>query len=206
MPFVSGFPAETRLDEVDPDPLRQFASWLAAEEAAGVRAPEAMALATAAGGAPSLRMVLLRGFDERGFVFYTSYESRKARELEDNARAALLFHWARLGRQVRIEGRVELAGRAESEAYFATRPRGHQLAAWASRQSAPVTRDELEAAVAELERRFAGTEVPLPPTWGGYRVEPGAYEFWQHRADRLHDRFAYARQPDGAWRIERLAP
>jgi len=194
--------------DADDDPLRQFAAWLVEARAAGIRAPEALAVATAsAAGAPSVRMVLLRGFDERGFVFYTSYESRKARELAENPRAALLFSWDALGRQVRIEGPAERVAREESEAYFRTRPRGHQLAAWASRQSTPILgREELQAAVRESERRFRGAEVELPPSWGGFRVAPVMYEFWQHRDDRLHDRLRYL--PDGAdgWRIGRLAP
>ncbi len=193
--------------DVDPNPLRQFGAWFAEARAAGIRLPEAMALATAtAEGAPSLRMVLLKGFDDDGFVFYTGYESRKARELEENRRAALLFSWDVLGRQVRIEGPVARTEREESEAYFRTRPRASQLAAWASRQSSPIaSRDELEQAVRELERRFVGADVPLPPAWGGYRLAPASYEFWQHRESRLHDRLRYV--PDGGvWRIERLAP
>jgi pyridoxamine 5'-phosphate oxidase len=195
-------------NDVLADPLRQFAAWLEEARAAGIRAPEAMVLATAAAdGAPSARMVLLRGFDERGFVFYTSYESRKSRELDANARAALLFSWDALGRQVRIEGAVERVSREESGAYFATRPRGHQIAAWASRQSAPIGgREELEATVTELEARFAGEEVPLPPGWGGFRVGPATYEFWQHREDRLHDRLRYRGDGRGGWQLDRLAP
>ncbi len=195
-------------DDVLADPLLQFAAWLEEARAAGIRAPEAMALATAAAdGVPSARVVLLRGFDERGFVFYTSYESRKARELDANSRAALLFSWDALGRQVRIEGPVERVSRDESAAYFATRPRGHRIAAWASRQSAPINgRGQLEGAVRELEARFAGQEVQLPPTWGGFRVAPASYEFWQHREDRLHDRLRYLGDGTGGWRLERLAP
>jgi len=194
--------------DVDPDPLRQFERWFSDARSAGIRAPEAMAVATAnAAGEPSVRMVLLRGFDEYGFVFYTSYESRKARALAENAHAALLFSWDALGRQVRIEGRAERVERAESAAYFRSRPRGHQAAAWASRQSAPIRdRGELQAAVREVERRFAGAEVELPPSWGGFRVAPSAYEFWQHREDRLHDRLAYRPNSAGGWRIERLSP
>ncbi len=184
------------------DPLAQFTAWF--EEAPGMR--EAMALATAdASGAPSVRMVLLKGFDERGLVFHTNYGSRKGRELESNPQAALLFHWRELGRQVRIEGSVERTRREDSEAYYRTRPPGARLAAWASPQSEPgADRAELEARVADARARF-GDDPPLPESWGGIRVVPSAYEFWVHDDDRLHDRFRYER--DGAaWRIQRLAP
>ena len=191
--------------DLDPDPLRQFTAWFEEAGAAGVRAPEAMALATAgADGRPSVRMVLLKGFDERGFVFFTGYESRKGAELTANPRAALLFHWDPLGRQVRIEGPVERVSEAESDAYFATRPRGAQISASVSPQSRVVeSRAALEAAATELEAR--GGELPRPPAWGGFRLSPETYEFWQHRANRLHDRLRYSR--DGAaWKVERLAP
>jgi pyridoxamine 5'-phosphate oxidase len=190
---------------VDPDPLRQFARWFEEAAAAGVAMPEAMALATATpDGSPSVRMVLLKGFDERGFSFYTGYESRKGRELAENPRAALLFHWP--GRQVRIEGPVERLTAEESEAYFASRPRGSRLSAIASRQSEVVSsREELEARVAELEERFAGTEPPRPDRWGGFRLVPETYELWQHRDDRLHDRLRYRRDGSG-WLVERLSP
>jgi pyridoxamine 5'-phosphate oxidase len=192
--------------DADPEPLRQFARWYE-EAGAAVRVPQAMALATAAlDGAPSVRMVLLSRFDEHGFVFHTSYLSRKGAELAANDRVALLFHWDPLGRQVRIEGVCDPVSRTESEAYFASRPRGNRIAAHASRQSAPIgSRDELEARWAELEGRFAGEDVPLPAGWGGYRVVAQAYEFWQHRDDRLHDRLRYTRTADG-WRRERLQP
>jgi pyridoxamine 5'-phosphate oxidase len=191
--------------QVDPDPLRQFARWFEEAAAAGVAMPEAMALATAtADGRPSVRMVLLKGFDERGFAFYTGYESRKGRELAENPRAALLFHW--LGRQVRIEGPVERLTAEESDAYFASRPRGSRLSAIASRQSEVVSsREELEARVAELEERFAGAEPPRPDRWGGFRLVPETYELWQNRDNRLHDRLRYRRER-GEWRLERLAP
>jgi pyridoxamine 5'-phosphate oxidase len=193
--------------DLDPDPLRQFERWFAAAGAAGVDVPEAMALATATpDGMPSARMVLLKGADERGFSFHTNYESRKGTELAANPRAALLFHWRPLGRQVRIEGRVERVPVAESEAYFATRAPASQLAAWASPQSRRLAdRDELERLYAEAVGRFEGSTVPLPPNWGGFRVVPDAYEFWEHGDDRLHDRVRYERDGD-AWSRARLAP
>ena len=192
--------------ELDPDPLRQFELWFAAAGAAGLPAPEAMALATATpGGAPSLRMVLLKGADERGFAFFTSFESRKGRELAENPRAALLFHWQPLGRQVRVEGLVERLETVESEAYFRTRPLGSRLAAWASPQSRPLAdRAELERLYADAAERFAA-DVPLPPHWGGYRLVPDAYEFWQHGDDRLHDRVRYEPTATG-WSRLRIAP
>jgi len=193
-------------DDLDPDPLRQFDAWF--REAHGaVRAPEAMAVATATrDGAPSLRMVLLKSFDERGFVFYSGYDSRKGRELAENSRATLLLYWDPLGRQVRIDGEVERVTAAESEAYFHSRPRGAQLAALASRQSEVLDeRDSLESRYAQLERELEGKEVPLPDAWGGFRLVPDEYEFWQHRENRMHDRFRYRRNRDG-WTIERLSP
>jgi len=193
--------------DVDPDPLEQFRRWYAEAEQAGIRAPHAVALASATSdGAPSLRMVLLKGADEQGFVFFTGYVSRKGAELDENPRAALLFYWAPLGRQVRIEGTVERISAAESDAYFATRPRGAQLAASASRQSAVLSgRQELDARVAELEREHACAEVPRPEHLGGYRLLPSTFEFWQHREDRLHDRLRY-RRDEGGWVVERLSP
>jgi len=194
-------------DDLAGDPLEQFRRWYADAEGAGLRAPQALALATAgADGAPSVRMVLLKGADERGFVFFTGYGSRKGGELEANPRAALLFHWDALGRQVRVEGHVERVAADESDAYFATRPRGAQLAATASRQGRVLAnRAQLDEAVAELERELAGHDVPRPEHWGGYRVRPDSYEFWQHRDDRLHDRLRYRRDGE-AWLLERLAP
>lgn len=198
---------ELRKSAVDSDPLEQFRRWYAEAEEAGVKVPQAVALATAtADGAPSVRMVLLKGADERGFVFFTGYVSRKAAELDANPRAALLFHWDALGRQVRIEGRVARVAGQESDAYFATRPRGAQLAAAASQQSS-VLRDraEIDNRVAELAREHEGSNVRRPDHWGGYRLVPETYEFWQHRDDRLHDRLRY-RRANGAWVVERLSP
>jgi pyridoxamine 5'-phosphate oxidase len=193
--------------EVDRDPLAQFRRWYADAERAGIRMPQAMALATAGGdGAPSARMVLLKGIEEGEFVFYTGYVSRKAGELAANPKAALLFYWDPLGRQVRVEGTVRRVSADESDAYFATRPRGAQLAAAASRQSAVLSnREELDAKVAELEQRYAGGEVPRHEHWGGYRLAPEVYELWQHREDRAHDRLRYRREGDG-WILERLSP
>ncbi len=192
--------------ELDPDPLRQFERWFADARAAALQVPEAMVLATATSdGRPSARMVLLKGADERGFAFHTNYESRKGSELAANPQAALLFHWQPLGRQLRIEGRVERVTAEESEAYFRTRPLGSRLAAWASPQSRPLAdRAELERLYAEAQGRF-GDDVPLPPHWGGLRLVPDAYEFWEHGDDRLHDRIRYERGGAG-WSLTRLAP
>ena len=197
-------------EDVDADPLRQFERWFAEARAAGVPTPEGMALATAAqNGRPSVRMVLLKSVDAHGLAFHTNYESRKGRELEANARAAALFYWTPPGlpsRQVRVEGAVERTSRKESETYFRTRPRGSRLAAWASRQSTELAgREELQAAFADAARRFERDDVPLPPYWGGYRLLPDTWEFWQHGDDRLHDRFRYTRGPAG-WHRVRLAP
>jgi pyridoxamine 5'-phosphate oxidase len=191
--------------DVDPDPLRQFGAWF--EEArAAVPAPEVAVLATAtADGRPSARMVLVKRADDDGFVLYTNLESRKAAELEENAAAALLFHWAELGRQVRVEGRAERIAAGEAAAYFATRPLGSRLGAWASPQSRPLPdRAELERRLRDARERW-GDDPPLPPHWGGYRIVPEAWEFWRHGADRLHHRVHYVRAGDG-WRRELLAP
>jgi pyridoxamine 5'-phosphate oxidase len=199
--------AELRRADLASDPVEQFRHWYA-EAADALDVPEAVALATATpAGAPSVRMVLLKGFDERGLVFFSHYTSRKGRELDANPQAALLFHWRPLGRQVRVEGRVERIADTESDAYFATRPRDAQLGAVASRQSDPLTsRAELYERLAELERDLGGGPVPRPATWGGFRLMPLAWEFWQHGESRLHDRFRYEREPSGGWRIERLFP
>ncbi len=192
---------------VENDPIAQFTRWYGEAQATVKPLPDAVALATATpAGHPSLRMVLLKGFDAHGFVFYTNFRSRKGRELARNPRAALLFYWGEIGRQVRIDGRVEKLLARESDEYFATRPRGSQLAAWASPQSA------VETSRGPLERRFAAfarkypDAVPRPPHWGGYRLVPEAFEFWQGCEDRLHDRILYRRVRGGRWRIERLAP
>jgi pyridoxamine 5'-phosphate oxidase len=193
--------------DLDPHPLRQFRRWFDEAHDAGIEAPESMALATSTpDGTPSVRMVLLKRADEHGFGFHTNYESRKGAELAANPAAALLFHWQPLGRQVRVEGRVERIPAEESEAYFRTRPHGSRLAAWASPQSRPLAdRDQLERLYAEAAARFPGENVPRPPHWGGLRLLPEAYEFWQHAANRLHDRIRYERDGD-AWKRERLAP
>jgi pyridoxamine 5'-phosphate oxidase len=195
------------MEALSQDPLEQFEHWFAEAKRAGVEVPEAMTLATAdAEGAPSARMVLLKGAGEDGFVFYTGYGSRKSEELEQNPSAALVFYWRPHGRQVRVEGSVERVSEAESAEYFATRPRGSQLAAWASRQSRPLgSREELERRYAELEREYEDRDVPLPPHWGGYRLRPEAIEFWEHRENRLHDRIRYTRAREG-WKVERLSP
>jgi pyridoxamine 5'-phosphate oxidase len=194
---------------VSVDPIAQFAAWSEQARAAGVREVEAAALATAsADGVPSARMLLVKSFDERGFVFFTNYASQKGAELAANPRAALLFHWDPLGRQVRIVGRIERASDRETVAYVRSRARKSQLSALASPQSQVIGgRAELERRVAELERLHAGDdELPLPESWGGFRLAPATFEFWQQRADRLHDRLRYRRGVDGAWTIERLAP
>jgi pyridoxamine 5'-phosphate oxidase len=193
--------------DLDPDPLRQFRAWFAEATEAGVEVPEAMALATATpDGRPSARMVLLKGADERGFGFHTNYASRKGEELAANPQAALLFHWRPLGRQVRVEGRVDRLPAEESEAYFRTRPFGSRLAAWASPQSRPLAdRAEIDRRYKDAAARFPGEDVPLPPHWGGFRLVPDAYEFWQHQENRLHDRVRYERE-DSGWNRVRLAP
>jgi pyridoxamine 5'-phosphate oxidase len=196
------------MDESDlaDDPVAQLRVWLDDARAA-VAQPDAMTLATAdTVGRPSARVVLLRSIDDRGVTFFTNRTSRKGRELARNPHAAAVVHWWELGRQVRIEGSVEETSDEESAAHWATRPRGSRIAAWASRQSAPLAgRHELDASVAEMEARFEGEEVPLPPFWGGYRLVPDRIELWTHRDDRLHDRVVYLREA-GGWRRQRLAP
>jgi pyridoxamine 5'-phosphate oxidase len=200
--------AGLRESDADPDPIEQFRRWFDETLAADLHEPNAMTLAAAApDGRPSARIVLLKGFDERGFVFYTNYEGRKGWELETNPYAALVFYWGELERQVRIEGRVSRVSEEESDAYFAGRPRGSQLGAWVSEQSRPVRdRGSLEERLRELEAEYEGREVPRPPFWGGYRVEPEIIEFWQGRENRLHDRLRYRRSESGGWERERLQP
>jgi pyridoxamine 5'-phosphate oxidase len=193
---------------VDRDPLVLFQRWLDEAMAAGIHLAEAMTLATAtAEGKPSARLVLLKGADKRGFVFYTNYNSMKARELDSNPRAALVFYWPQLERQVRVEGEVERTGTDESDAYFKTRPRESQIGALASPQSEVVaSREALQQKAGELEKLYEGREVARPAHWGGFRLLPERIEFWKGRPGRLHDRILYERQTDGSWSISRLAP
>ena len=199
---------EMHADDLDPSPILQFEKWLRQAITAQIYEPNAMALATATrAGAPSVRMVLLKSFDERGFVFYTNYGSQKGRELAENAYAALCLYWPELHRQVRLTGPVSRTSREETEAYFRARPYGAQIGALASRQSTPLaSRDELDSRVAELQHQYPEGMVPVPDDWGGYRVAAEVIEFWQGRLNRLHDRLRYTRAAGGGWRIERLAP
>ncbi|HET8624987.1 MAG TPA: pyridoxamine 5'-phosphate oxidase [Gemmatimonadales bacterium] len=201
--------AAARLDEadVDPDPIRQFTRWFDDARRAELPEPNAMTLATASSdGAPSARIVLLKGTDDGGFAFFTDYRSRKGRELEANPRAALVFHWGELERQVRITGTVVRLEREENEAYFLSRPRGSRLGAWTSHQSTVIaSRADLEERLEAMAARFDGGDVPLPPYWGGFRLRPDTVEFWQGRDNRLHDRIIYRRE-GAAWRVERLSP
>lgn len=194
-------------EELNDDPVEQFRAWFDQALASGIHEPNAMTLATAGSdGRPVARTVLLKQYDERGFVFFTNLESRKARHLAENPHAALLFPWVAVERQILITGRVERVSVAEAAAYFVTRPVGSQLAAWASPQSTVLSsRGLLEAKWEEMKRKFADGKIPLPSFWGGYRVLPDLFEFWQGRASRMHDRFQYTRT-NGAWVIERLAP
>jgi pyridoxamine 5'-phosphate oxidase len=198
------------LDEsgVDPDPVVQFEEWYSQARGAGIEEPSAMTLATVSpAGQPAARMVILREAGPDGFVFYTNYRSQKGRELAANPRAALVFYWPELGRQVRVAGQTIKTSRTETEAYFRTRPRGAQLSAWASWQSSVIPgRDVLELRVQKLESRYDGQDIPPPPGWGGFRLRPETIEFWQGRENRLHDRLRYSRKPSGGWMMERLAP
>jgi pyridoxamine 5'-phosphate oxidase len=194
--------------ELDPHPIPQFQKWFDQALKGGLAEPNAMTLATAdKSGRPSARVVLLKGVDERGFSFFTNYESRKGRELAENPQAALAFYWAALERQVCVSGSVSQLPPAESEAYFKIRPRGSRLAAWASKQSQVIrSRAELEERMRQFDTQHLGEEVPLPPFWGGYVLSPVWVEFWQGRPNRLHDRFVYTKQSDNRWRIDRLSP
>lgn len=193
--------------DVASDPFEQFGRWFDVVLDAGLHEPNAMIVATATpGGHPSARVVLLKGYDERGFVFYTNYEGRKGHELEENPRAALLFYWGELERQVRIEGAVSRVSEQESDAYYSSRPRGSRLGALASEQSREVGgREVLEERVEALQREYEGSDIPRPAFWGGYRVRPESFEFWQGRENRLHDRIYYRREA-GGWKIGRLQP
>ena len=201
-------PGGLRRQDLDPDPIKQFSNWFTTAVEAGIRDVNAMSLATATPEArPFVRIVLLKGFDERGFVFFTNYESQKGKQLEANPYAALAFYWIEIDRQIRISGPVERTPREESEGYFHSRPVDSQLGAWASQQSRVIdARRILEARLAEAKERYSGATVPLPPHWGGYRLKPEMMEFWQGRPNRLHDRFRYTRQAEGAWSVDRLAP
>jgi len=207
--FSNNNTAET-LDEtlIDPDPIKQFQSWFNDAIAAGLPLPEAMTLATATrNGKPSARVLLLKQVDESGFVFFTNYRSAKARDLDSNPQAALVFYWPQLERQVRVEGKVARTSVAESQQYFQTRPRDSQIGAWASPQSEVISgRETLEQRVAELEQLYCDREVDRPEHWGGYRLTPARIEFWKGRAGRLHDRILYERAADSTWTIKRLAP
>ena len=197
-----------RRSDLDPDPIKQFSNWFTAAIEAGIHDVNAMSLGTAEpDGKPSVRVVLLKGFDQEGFVFFTNYESEKGKHLEANPYAALAFYWIELDRQIRVSGKTQKTSREESQAYFHSRPVGSQLSAWASRQSEVIdARRVLDARMAEMTERFGDKSIPLPPHWGGYRLKPEIIEFWQGRPNRLHDRFRYTLQADGSWLIERLAP
>jgi pyridoxamine 5'-phosphate oxidase len=196
-----------RRADLHPDPIEQFATWFSTAVSSALPDANAISLATALpNGKPSARVVLLKGFDARGFVFFTNYHSAKGRELEQNPQAAFVIYWVQLERQIRVAGRVEKTSREESAAYFHSRPRGSQLGAWVSQQSEVIdARRILEGRLAEMTERFAGGEIELPPHWGGFRIVPDEIEFWQGRANRLHDRFRYTRQSE-SWTIDRLAP
>lgn len=197
-----------RRADLHSDPIEQFRAWFAAALTAEVRDVNAMSLATATpDGKPAVRIVLLKAVDERGFCFFTNYDSEKGRHLEANPNAALVFYWVQLERQVRINGPVERTSREDSAAYFHSRPVGSRLGAWVSKQSEVIDgRAVLDARMEAMRERFHNAEIPLPPHWGGYRLKPERIEFWQGRPNRLHDRFLYSRRADGTWQIDRLAP
>lgn len=199
---------ELREQDLDHSPFRQFGNWFQEATEAGLHEPNAMSLATvSAKGAPSLRTVLLKVWDEQGFVFFTNHGSRKAQDIAVNPNVALLFYWAPLHRQIRIEGTAQKVSTMESLKYFVTRPRGSQLGAWCSAQSSTISsRAILQAKLDEIKQKFQGGEVPLPSFWGGFRVVPSRFEFWQAGDDRLHDRFVYEPESDDRWIIQRLAP
>lgn len=199
--------AGLRRANLDPDPIKQFENWFTAAFEAHILDANAMTVATCADGKPSARVVLLKDFDQRGFVFFTNYASEKGQQLEKNPNVALVFYWMEVERQIRIQGAVEKTSREESGKYFHSRPIGAQLGAWASPQSQAIDgRRVLDARLEEMKQRFADGPVPLPPHWGGFRVKPQRIEFWQGRPDRLHDRFRYTLQKNGSWSVERLAP
>ena len=200
--------AGLRRADLSPDPVQQFESWFDDAVRAQVLEPSAMSLATVGPeGQPSARIVLLKGLDARGFVFFTNYETRKCRELAENSRAALLVYWRELDRQVAICGAAAKVPRDESETYFQKRSEASQWSAWASPQDGPVARRaDLDRKLADVKKKFSGGPVPCPPFWGGYAIAPATIEFWQGRPDRMHDRFCYARTPAGPWKIERLSP
>lgn len=200
--------AGLRRADLNPDPIFQFNRWMQEALNSQLLEPTAMTLATAdRAGRPSGRIVLLKGVDDRGFLFFTNYESRKGRDLKENPHAALVLYWAELERQVRITGKVTQATFEESGTYFKSRPRGHKLSAWVSNQSEVIAnREILEKRLATTDAQYPGEDVPMPSYWGGYVLAPDGIEFWQGRPDRLHDRFRYSRQPEGKWLIERLAP
>ena len=199
---------ELREQDLDKSPFRQFENWFQTASDAGLDEPNAMSLATVSDkGTPSLRTVLLKVWDEKGFVFFTNHGSRKAQDIAVNPNVALLFYWAPLHRQIRVEGTAQKVSTMESLKYFVTRPRGSQLGAWCSEQSSTISsRAILHAKLAEIKQKFQGGEVPLPSFWGGFRVVPARFEFWQAGDDRLHDRFAYEPESDDTWSIRRLAP
>lgn len=196
------------ISDLDPNPIVQFGAWYEAAQHTDIPNPNAMMLATAtADGIPSVRTVLLKGYDEHGLVFFTNYESQKGRELAENPYAAVVFYWREIDRQIRVSGRVERVSQEESFDYFQSRYRGSRIGAWASRQSEAIdSREELLDRVREIESRFPDDEIPLPPHWGGFRLEPETFEFWESRESRLHDRFRYTLDENGAWHIQRLQP